>query len=125
MTFLLFQPTQKVISVGLYDSIYNSDLEKARQSPAYKFFQLYGMTGVQFGEVFDYVLKTGRNEREGICQWVIDNLDFAKELIPRTCPRTCPRVIHYGSGSNALRSPAYAIGAIATTTVLGTICCVY
>jgi hypothetical protein len=79
------------------------------------------MTGVQLGEVFEYVNHARNDEREGVCQWIVDNMNFARGLIPRTYPH----VIQYDSENEALCAAAYAIGAIATATVLGTIASIY
>lgn len=108
-------PLQKVMSQGLYYSIYNPSIPEGKRSPAYDVINLFTLSSLQIGEFFDYWVAKG-SPREAICQWAVDNMETLLTYIPPTFPRVVQEVndqpfLLYGS---------IALGALATVQVLWT-----
>ncbi|KAL7570988.1 hypothetical protein ACA910_002611 [Epithemia clementina (nom. ined.)] len=86
------QSLLKVISTALFDISVRSDLPEALQSPAYETIKNYRLSELQIGKIFEYWFqrnldKYGLDPRDATCQWVVENLDFLRPMIPRSHPR--------------------------------------
>jgi hypothetical protein len=106
-------PLQKAASAGLYQAVYDRSISDGERSPAYEITKVFGVSQEQIGEMFDYV-ERARHARDGICDWVVDNLEFVRNLVPRTYPR----VLQIQDGQNGLRYTAITVGCVAAISVL-------
>jgi hypothetical protein len=100
------KPLYKVVTSSLYDWTFNKGVPVARISPAYDTVKLFQISGSQLGEVMTMAINSN-SPREGVCQWVVENMDYMLHAIPQTYPR----VLQMGNQSNGLHlaSSIYSI----------------
>lgn len=118
----------KVYASGLYGALHsNPNIPVEIQSPAYSVLQRYSITELQMAEIFGYWTRhpnftdpaaIGATLRDATCDWVVDNLDYLRDFVPRTYPRT----LEAGASrsSRAVSIVASLVGVAALMAVLAT-----
>jgi hypothetical protein len=76
----------KVVSTSLYDMTFDPKIPTALRSPAHQAVVSFSMTSTQLADIFNYWLNA-TDSREGICNWLLDNMHWASEFVPETYPR--------------------------------------
>ena len=114
------KPIYKIITESLYDTIYDPEISDATRSPAYDTIKMFQVTGTQLGEIVTAAIN-GDSLREGVCQWVVNNMDYAQQLIPKSYPRLMFEDQHSGGlklASILLSSCATILCVISLITVI-------
>ena len=76
----------KVITGSLYDVIYDPSVPEAIRSPAYDVLDLFRISELQLGELFNYWY-TKPTPRDAVCQWAVENIEYLRTFVPRSYPR--------------------------------------
>ena len=106
-------PLSKIISGGLYDLTFDPSIPEALRSPAYDVLQAFTFAGVDLSNLFEYYFKMS-SPREAVCQWLVDSLQIAENMIPLSYPRT----LRTQSDTGPLMYVAVILGGISTLQVL-------
>jgi hypothetical protein len=114
-------PISKVVSTGLRDMLFDPSIPDALRSPGYAAVKQFGMSDTQLSEVFQYWKRYG-DPREAVCEWIVDNHEWAREFIPRTYPRTKQESTHR---SGPLQYVSYSLAGLAIAMVVVTCTAVY
>lgn len=110
------KPLYKVIASSLYELVFAPDIPEAKYSPAYDAIKLFQISGTQLGELLTSAL-SDEDYRAGVCQWVVDNMDYARQSIPRTYPRT----LQSEEQAKGLGIAAYVVSVLAALSCLATL----
>jgi 7 transmembrane sweet-taste receptor of 3 GCPR len=102
----------------LVGNLYESDLvEESIRSPAYEALQLFQMTELQLGKIFDYK-REEPTPRHAVCRWIVQNLDSFQTFLPRSYPRL---LRDESKSRDGLSTTALVLAVIATAFVVCTI----
>jgi hypothetical protein len=108
------------VSKGLYNITFRDDVQPALHSPGYEAVKSFQISSEQLSEAFNHWLNAG-DPREGVCNWMVDNIQWATELIPETYPRTLTTTEKW----NPLRTAALALSVLTTTLTVFSLVAVY
>jgi len=109
-------PISKIISTGLHDMTFDPSIPDALRSPGYDVVKQFGLSDLQLSDVFQY-WKKYNDPREAVCEWVVDNQEWAMEFIPRTHPRVLKQET---TRSRPLQYASYSLAGLALIMVIGT-----
>ena len=73
----------KLLVANLYET---NGVPESVTSPAYEALQLFQMTELQLGKIFDYQ-REEPTPRHALCRWIVQNMDTLQTFVPRTYPR--------------------------------------
>eukprot|EP00934_Nitzschia_sp_Nitz4_P001546 Nitzschia sp. Nitz4//scaffold248_size28759//20159//24979//NITZ4_008111-RA/size28759-snap-gene-0.11-mRNA-1//-1//CDS//3329543998//1546//frame0 len=117
------QSTKKLVSTALKAISQNEDVSEALWSPAYEFMGAFGVTNLQYGDIFQrwfalQIEEAGFDPRDAVCSWVVDNIDLVQTFIPATYPRIIQDVT---ADTAPLVVASFIVSSMAVLVVLGTI----
>ncbi|GKY94773.1 hypothetical protein MPSEU_000442500 [Mayamaea pseudoterrestris] len=115
------KPLLTITSTGFFNMIYNPLIPNPLQSPAYDAVKGFQLSSTQLGEIFSYWFNA-RDAREGVCQWVVDNIEYARKLIPQT---KFPRSIQKDPDWGTLQCVAFGLSILAVVATLISLLTVY
>jgi 7 transmembrane sweet-taste receptor of 3 GCPR len=99
-------------------NLYETDLvEDAIRSPAYEALELFQMTELQLGQIFDYQ-REEPTPRHAVCRWIVQNMETFKTFVPRSYPRL---LRDESKSRDPLVSTALVLAIVATAAVACTI----
>ncbi|CAB9522416.1 Receptor-type guanylate cyclase gcy [Seminavis robusta] len=116
------QVLQKGMGTALRDISIGVDIPVAFHNPAYQVVTKYKLSNVQMGKIFEYWLarttdKWHYDQRDAVCQFVVENLDWLLALVPESYPR----VVHerHGDAQKSLSKAALAMAVMAVVLCVG------
>lgn len=99
-------------------NLYEMDrVEESIRSPAYEALQLFQMTELQLGQIFDFQ-REEPTPRHAVCRWIVKNLETLETFVPRTYPRL---LRDESKSRDAFSTTALVLSLVATATVVCTI----
>lgn len=86
---------QKVISTALLEITNGPNIPEALRSPAYHAIKEFTISNLRMTDMFSYWHKRSTDKwefgtRDGVCEWLVDNLEYLESFVPPSFPR----VIH-------------------------------
>jgi len=77
----------KGLTASVQEYTIGTAIPEALHNPAYSVLKGFRISSLQMSEIFQYWNQM-QDPREAVCQWIIDNDDYARNFIPRSYPRS-------------------------------------